>query len=125
MPHRPMIPCKHPGCTRLVPYGCDYCEEHATLHAHDRKGTKEKGYNREWQKARARYLWAHPLCVKCLAQGRYVNATVIDHILPHRGDPVLFWDENNWQALCKSCHDKKTMTADRYEVYSYKRHNEH
>ena len=20
----------------------------------------------------------------------------------------LFWDENNWQPLCKDCHDRKT-----------------
>ena len=120
MPNRPDHPCKHPGCARLVPYSNDYCSEHVLLHAHDHKGTKEKGYNRQWQKARARYLQAHPLCVKCMAEGKYVKATVVDHIQPHRGDPALFWDENNWQALCKSCHDKKTMTDDRYEEYCYK-----
>ena len=24
-----------------------------------------------------------------------------------------------WQALVKKCHDRKTMTEDRYEVYRY------
>ena len=33
---------------------------------------------------------------------------VIDHIIPHRGDPILFWDRSNWQPLCKDCHDHKT-----------------
>ena len=32
-------------------------------------------------------------------------ATVVDHIIPHRGDKTLFWDETNWQSLCKTCHD--------------------
>ena len=32
----------------------------------------------------------------------------VDHIIPHRGDPELFWDRSNWQALCKNCHDRKT-----------------
>jgi hypothetical protein len=22
----------------------------------------------------------------------------LDHIIPHKGDPVLFWDEKNWQV---------------------------
>lgn len=69
--------------------------------------------------ARAVYLQSHPLCVRCLAEGRYVKATVVDHIIPHRGDRKLFWDRDNWQALCKSCHDSKTMTEDRYEEFRY------
>jgi 5-methylcytosine-specific restriction endonuclease McrA len=24
----------------------------------------------------------------------------------------LFWRRSNWQALCKSCHSKKTQTID-------------
>lgn len=47
-------------------------------------------------------------------------ATVVDHIIPHRGDQKLFWDRSNWQALCKSCHDSKTMTEDRYQEYTYR-----
>ena len=35
-------------------------------------------------------------------------ATVVDHVIPHRGNKQLFWDEKNWQPLCKSCHDLKT-----------------
>lgn len=119
MPCRPNTPCKHPGCGRLVPYGTMYCEEHKPLHRHDRKTTGEKGYGSRWQKARAVYLQSHPFCVRCLAKGRYVKATVVDHIIPHRGDRKLFWDRDNWQALCKSCHDSKTMTEDRYEEFRY------
>lgn len=62
---------------------------------------------------------AHPLCVQCAKQGKYVRATVVDHIIPHRGDQKLFWDQNNWQALCKSCHDKKTLTEDINPTYTY------
>ncbi len=50
----------------------------------------------------------YPLCANCLSKGILAPATVVDHIVPHRGDRALFWDENNWQALCKSCHDRKT-----------------
>jgi 5-methylcytosine-specific restriction protein A len=31
---------------------------------------------------------------------------VCDHIIPHRGDERLFWDEANLQTLCKPCHDR-------------------
>ena len=44
---------------------------------------------------------------------------LLDHIIPHRGNPVLMWDESNWQALCKPCHDKKTWTEDKNPVYTY------
>jgi 5-methylcytosine-specific restriction endonuclease McrA len=29
------------------------------------------------------------------------TATIVDHIKPHRGDQNLFWDQTNWQALCR------------------------
>ncbi|WP_400245601.1 HNH endonuclease [Niallia sp. JL1B1071] len=51
--------------------------------------------------------------------GKLEKATVVDHIVPHRGDQDLFWDETNWQPLCKSCHDRKTMTEDRYQEFKY------
>ena len=59
------------------------------------------------------------MCVRCMAEGRYVPATVVDHIQPHRGNTVLMWDESNWQALCKRCHDRKTRKEDSTPVYKY------
>lgn len=68
----------------------------------------ERGYGYAWQKARARFLQAHPLCVMCQAMKppRVTAAEVVDHIIPHKGDQSLFWDANNWQPLCKQCHDR-------------------
>lgn len=71
----------------------------------ERGTAARRGYGSRWQKARATYLKSHPLCVMCQAQGRTTAATVVDHIEPHRGDMTKFWDTNNWQALCKRCHD--------------------
>ena len=31
-------------------------------------------------------------------------ATELDHKIKHNGDPVLFWDQDNWQGLCNSHH---------------------
>ena len=58
--------------------------------------------------ARENFLQKHPLCEECRKDGRLTPATVVDHIIPHRGDSKLFWDEHNWQPLCKDCHDRKT-----------------
>ncbi len=33
------------------------------------------------------------------------HSPVIDHVEPHRGNLVLFWDETNLQAMCKAYHD--------------------
>jgi len=64
-----------------------------------------KPYGRQWRKARALYLSANPLCVMCKEIDRLTPSKVVDHITPHRGDMRLFWDRDNWQALCKRCHD--------------------
>ena len=60
------------------------------------------------------FLKRNPLCVACRAEGRLECATVVDHIVPHKGDPILFWDRTNWQSMCKSCHDAKTAREGRW-----------
>jgi 5-methylcytosine-specific restriction protein A len=79
-----------------------------------RPSAARRGYGPRWRKAREGYLARHPLCASCQADRRLVPATVDDHIVPHRGDPVLFWDERNWQGLCKPCHDAKTAREGRW-----------
>ncbi|WP_329894340.1 HNH endonuclease signature motif containing protein [Stenotrophomonas sp. SMYL20] len=77
-----------------------------------RQTTAERGYGGRWQRARATYLLRHPLCAECQRLGHVTVATVVDHITPHKGSQALFWDTDNWQPLCKPCHDRKTATED-------------
>jgi len=63
-------------------------------------------YGRSWRVARRIFITANPLCSFCIKQSKLVPATTVDHIVPHRGDSALFWDENNWQSLCQPCHDE-------------------
>lgn len=42
-----------------------------------------------------------------------VAATVVDHIIPHRGDETLFWDPINHQALCAPCHNSAKQREER------------
>lgn len=51
-------------------------------------------------------------------------ATVVDHIIPHRGNEELFWDEDNWQGLCKRCHDRKTWREKRGLGITWEQHPE-
>ncbi len=119
MPSRPNTPCRHPGCAALVPYGTKYCNRHRPLHPEESRSAAARGYGKAWQKARANYLASHPLCVECMKEGRYEKATDVDHIVPHRGDRKLFWDEGNWQALCHRHHSIKTRREDETPEYKY------
>lgn len=73
-----------------------------------RPSASARGYGRSWQKASKAYLDAHPLCAECDRQGDLVSATCVDHVIPHKGNMVLFWDSSNWQSLCAHHHSVKT-----------------
>ena len=70
----------------------------------NRESAAKRGYGRRWQKYRERYLREHPLCVMHQQQGHTVAADVVDHIVPHKGDPRLFWDASNLWCVCGDCH---------------------
>jgi len=77
-----------------------------------RASSRDRGYTHHWESARLSHLAEHPLCAECLAEGRVVEATVVDHIRPHKRDRELFWDRSNWQSLCEPHHNRKTATRD-------------
>lgn len=70
------------------------------------KSSSQRGYGYRWQKVRDGFLKKHPLCEYHSKMGMIAAAVVVDHKIPHRGDMQLFWDRDNWQALCKGCHDR-------------------
>jgi len=70
-------------------------------------------YDYRWQQSREAFLKQCPLCVFCERHGRLTPATVVDHIVPHRGDSRLFWDTRNWQSLCKRCHDSEKQRIEK------------
>ncbi|MGC5885719.1 HNH endonuclease [Ralstonia pseudosolanacearum] len=115
MPRKAPRPCARPGCRR---YSVDagYCAEHATVRRAEtnaeRGSAASRGYGAKWRREREQYLRESPLCVRCLEAEQVVAATVVDHIIPHKGDQKLFWRRSNWQSLCKPCHDRKTAAED-------------
>lgn len=110
MPPRTLKPCGKIGCQELTITA--FCTEHTKAKNIERKSSAKRGYDARWRKYRIVFLTKHPFCVRCLDKGLHTLATVVDHIKPHKGNYILFWDEDNHQSLCKCCHDTKTATED-------------
>jgi len=111
MPIRPKKLCTYPGCNILVDGSKSRCAVHKTEHNKYKKNKNEWATwysTTRWRKARQQYLALHPLCVECLKDNRLITADVVDHIVDHKGNHELFWDMNNWQALCIKHHNSKT-----------------
>jgi 5-methylcytosine-specific restriction protein A len=71
---------------------------------------QQRGYGEHWQRLRKLVLAEEPLCAECLKAGRTVSAEEVDHRVPlARGGTN---DRSNLQALCKSCHSRKTNRED-------------
>lgn len=59
-----------------------------------------------WTRLSKAYRQAHPLCEMCAKRGITTPSEVVDHIIP----VALcddFFDESNWQALCRKCNIEK------------------
>lgn len=104
MPYRPPS-VRSCGC--VVAYGerCQHmiAADRARKAEHDRirPSARQRGYDSRWQRESKMFLLAHPYCQHCQERA----STVVHHIIAHKGDRLKFWNRNNWQAVCKPCHD--------------------
>jgi 5-methylcytosine-specific restriction enzyme A len=120
MPFAPLRPCRYPRCPGLARSG--YCDKHKSerrRYDRERGNSTERLYTYKWQVASRRFLAEHGLCGDrldgappvmslCRERGIWTPATQVDHCQPHKGDLSLFWDMNNWQALCARCGARKS-----------------
>ena len=114
-PQKAKRPCLSSGCKDFAS-NKGYCDKHQSRvkqRDRDRGTAHQRGYDAEWKKHRDQFLLEHPLCVECRRKGYVMPATVVDHIVPHKGDKDLFWDKTNWQPLCETHHNIKTASEDR------------
>src|SRR5262245_29236199 len=70
-------------------------------------------YGYRWHIAAKKHLRAHPLCAMCASKNVTARGRIVDHITPHRGDLALFWNAQNWQSLCASCHSSSKQQIER------------
>lgn len=103
------------SCGKVVPSGaicpCQAARKRETDKAHDRKrgNSSQRGYNGTWERMAARWKKGKP----CAWPGCKMAAAVVDHIIPHKGDPILRDDPNNWQGLCAHHHNSAKQRQDR------------
>ena len=98
-----------------MPTAAQHHNADRTIKQHTRRTARSEYrylYGRRWKAARLSFLKLQPLCVMC--KPKIEPATVVDHIQDHKGDKLMFWDRNNWQPLCKKCHDVKTGIENGY-----------
>lgn len=91
------------------------------------------GYNRirsrneyhtsRWTKESKAFREIHPLCIECKKRGILQPTEVVDHIVPF---PVCgdFWNQENWQPLCKKCNVAKG-NRDKKLIEEYKQKHQH
>lgn len=111
MPTAPKRPCSRAGCPELQP--CSTHKPHTAPGQTYRERRRAEPWRsiydtQRWRKLRKDVLARSPLCVDCVGQQRVTLATVVDHVIPHRGDMRLAFDFGNLQTLCDSCHGRKT-----------------
>jgi 5-methylcytosine-specific restriction protein A len=94
------------------PLGALTKRETAIQYDQFRGSSHARGYDRGWARVRNQHIKAHPLCCMCEREGRIVEATVVDHIVPIAVDPSRRLDPTNLQSLDDQCHAIKTQ-ADR------------
>ncbi len=89
----------------------------STIHKakiHRTPSGEQGSYNNAWHKMSKAYRRANPLCECCIVLGIMTDITpgdykgCVDHMIPiTRGGSM--YNLNNLLALCKSCHDTKSI----------------
>lgn len=128
MAQAPLRPCLEVGCPERVRAGRCAAHEAQQRQRVDRArgGATDRGYGWQWHKRRSAFLVRFPLCgmrrpdalsdrpTDCQREGRSTPATVVDHLVAHKGDHGRFWDERNWAASCARCNRLKALEEGRF-----------
>lgn len=87
-------------------------QQHARQqHDRSRGSASARGYGTRWQKYR-RWFLSHPVNAICGICER-ASSEVIDHVTAVSGaDDPLFWEPENHLAMCRPCHQTKTLKCD-------------
>lgn len=75
------------------------------MNTYSKKRARE---NRIYLAQREVFLEDHPVCMHCSA----ARSVDVDHITNRSQSSKAFLDQENWQALCRPCHDAKGTGSD-------------
>ena len=120
MPRTPQsTKCRELGCKNEKTNRSCFCADHGGEITEKGKQNSKLYSTSYWKQQRISQLSEKPLCASCLLDGKVVQATVVDHIFPHRQDNDKF-QNNLFQSLCVSCHTNKTLGENngKYLYYS-------
>ena len=105
MPEPPRRPCRHRGCPNLTRDQAGWCDDHRRDHtwaSNKGKSSTDRGYGKWWRRLREVVMKRdRGICQECGA-----IATCVDHIKPKAEGGTD--DVDNLQALCDTCHGRKT-----------------
>ena len=107
----PLVFCSEPGCVTRVYRG--RCEAHTPTESVEsgRPNVDVRRWYRTARWFRMRAVVLRAARYTCASCGAVSSRLDVDHIERHDGDPYLFWDPGNVQALCSTCHRHKTLAG--------------
>lgn len=73
----------------------------------------------QWQRLRKRKLSDEPLCEVCCRLGRIIPASHVDHRVAIAKGGAPFPELSGLQALCASCHSRKTNAEDNPHAFGF------
>lgn len=110
---RSLRACSKAGCPNTTDRGL--CATHrALIPEKPRTTAHDRGYDSRWKKARVGFLAKHPFCECPDHKGKLdaPKADTVDHVIPHKGDPALFWDRSNWRPSTRACNSRKAAAEE-------------
>lgn len=75
----------------------------------------------KWIELSAKFLSENVFCERHKLRRKYIPSQITDHIIPVSVRPDRRYDEDNLQALCKSCHSWKTGKERSLVAYDFRR----
>lgn len=106
------------ACGVRVPHGvrckCEAARDAERKARYDktRPNSTQRGYGSRWEKDRKAFLSMRENR-RCKWPGCSEQASHVDHIIPHKGDPALRDDPKNWQGLCAHHHNSAKQRLER------------
>ena len=108
MPRRFPRPCNRAGCKGLVQDNvCSACGPRPKHGTDNRQGAAARGYDANWQALRQAYITDHPLCERCMSQGRARVAAMVHHKHAIRKGGDALPDNDGLMSVCVECHARE------------------